>query len=165
MVGDSELSRWTGTGSGKQTVNLTQPTGQEVRLRFEFQSDSSVQMQGFEFWNFTVKDSQGKVILADDGGRRNADALLELACDVRLPVESRSRAIEGLARTPPEVATRVLGFLSEHPEISSERAVRLIDRLPSLVLGTSLEELLTEGPGLSERDEAVLVGGVRVRKR
>ncbi len=164
MVGDKQLARWTGSGTGLQTVDLGAYAGQDVKLRFVLRSDGSTQYAGMDFWNLKVSGSDGRVAFRDDGGRMAADALLELASDVDVPAARRSRGLQVLAGVPEDVAARVLGYLGEHG-LPTERALALIDRLPTMVIGASLEDLLTDGPGLKEQDASVLVGGVRVRKR
>lgn len=166
QVDGQQLARFTGSGSGPQKVDLSKLAGKEVSLSFQMRSDTSSQYDGMDFWNLRVTGADGEVAFRDDLGQRAADGLLELATNLELDPAARSRALQILDKTPPVVFSRVLSYLSQRgDELPPERALTLIERLPQLAVGASLEELLQDGVGVREQDEAVLVGGVRVRKR
>lgn len=166
QVDGQQFVRFSGTGSGPQKVDLSKLAGKDVTLSFQMRSDSSSQYEGLDFWNLRLTDADGQVTFRDDLGQRAADGLLELATNIELDPAARSRALQILDKTPPAISSRVLSYLSERgDDLPPERALTLIERLPQLAVGATLDDLLQDGAGVREQDEAVLVGGVRVRKR
>ncbi len=164
-------AKYTGTGSGRQEVDLSAYAGQTVRLRFMLRTDSSSEYSGMDFWNLNMTDAAGQTYCLDELGQRSTDGLLELACTPELKPSERSRALQILSRVPAPLAAQALRALSQLFENQvPERALALVERLPEVVLDSepevALERLLESlGPRLREESEAVLVGGVRVRKR
>ncbi len=164
-------ARYTGTGSGRQEVDLSAYAGQTVRLRFMLRTDSSSEYPGMDFWNLSLTDDAGQTCCLDELGQRSTDGLLELACTPELQPSERSRALQILSRVPAPLAVQALRALSQLFENQEpERALALVERLPEVVLDSepevAMQRLLESlGPRLREESEAVLVGGVRVRKR
>ncbi len=166
-----EKALYTGNGSGRQEVDLSAYAGQTVRLRFLLRTDSSSEYPGLDFWDLKMTDARGESYCLDELGQRSVDGLLELACTPELQPGERSRALQILSRVPAPLTAQALRVLSSFFENQEpERALALVERLPEVVLDsapeTALERLLDSlGPRLREESEAVLVGGVRVRKR
>ncbi|GMU52409.1 MAG: hypothetical protein AMXMBFR33_15550 [Candidatus Xenobia bacterium] len=166
-----EKALYTGNGSGRQEVDLSAYGGQTVRLRFLLRTDSSSEYPGLDFWDLKMTDAGGESYCLDELGQRSVDGLLELACTPELQLAERSRALQILSRVPAPLAAPALRALSSFFENQEpERALALVERLPEVVLDSAPEAAMDRlleslGPRLREESEAVLVGGVRVRKR
>lgn len=105
-----------------------------------------------------------------DGQEGGPEALIDLATAESLPLEQRTRALERLAAMPEGVGWAVLHSLGEK-KLALEHLPALIDRLPATLVAEDVEAAIARvldspvGKAIQEKGDAMLIGGVRVKRK
>ncbi|MEW6281627.1 MAG: hypothetical protein AB1758_23655, partial [Candidatus Eremiobacterota bacterium] len=155
-------SDWTGL-----EVNLAGYEGKKVQLEVRGANRSSpgtLQVAGL-----TLRDGQGREVYREQSGP-GPEALVDLACCPALPTPVRTRALTRLAALPEGLGWMVLRRLGEG-QARVEELPALIDRLPATLTAADVEAAVDRvlaggsGHGVEQRGAAVVVGGVRVKRK
>ncbi len=165
------------TGSSGWTTfesDLSQYAGGSVRLRYTLVTDGSVEKEGFSVGGLVVVDPAGKELFRDRGGLEVMEDVLELACDVRTPLDSRKQALTVLGGMPNGLGWRALALLREEEKAGRLKGLslaQLVARLPAALVSDNLDEALARivkesaSTGILEEEKAIVVGGARVKRR